>query len=180
MVGEVSSAYLAPRSKGRLIGSSALSCVNHQVRREFLPLYYLHSRITATIYGWNFRHVVSFLNRLGKHELKALEVNPGRAMIFRIHISPVPKKASNITGPAWSPIPLELGDPEPLWSWLRHLERRKKRGIFLNFSRVMLSRNLDLFWWLWAFKHLAERLGKGPDFQEIADMGIALCITLVT
>lgn len=66
-------AYLISRAKGHLACRSALPRVSRQVRDEFLPVLYLCAcELIASVKDFDFRHIVTFINRLSDTEMKAI------------------------------------------------------------------------------------------------------------
>lgn len=131
--------------------------------------------ITAVIYDFDYRHVASFLNKLGEHEMQALNVKAERAMVFEMHVAPIRGFERRSYWQGSTPA-LGLGDAQGLECWLRRLEARKK-GSHLKISHVMVGERGDLAWWSSALRQLQERFPGDRAHQELHDMEMALQFT---
>lgn len=66
-------ALLKRNSRGVVSSSDPLSFISKQVRGEYLGVLYEHAQTTlAYVLDFDFRHVVTYLNKLNKAEVKAL------------------------------------------------------------------------------------------------------------
>ncbi|KAK3114078.1 hypothetical protein LTR53_007972 [Teratosphaeriaceae sp. CCFEE 6253] len=70
-----SDVYLSPRTK-TLVPRSGLVLANKQVRSEFLAVQVFHPEITTTVTGFDFGHVITFMNKQAKFDHKT---TPGLA-----------------------------------------------------------------------------------------------------
>lgn len=64
---------LSRRSRGHLSSADAIALVNKQLREEYLGVLYGHAAtVVAHVLDFDFRHVVTFYNKLNAGEVKAL------------------------------------------------------------------------------------------------------------
>lgn len=130
-------------------------------------MFYLHlPEITAVIHDFDYRHVISFLNKLGEHEVRALSVESERNMIFETHVDTV--SVNRRKGD------LGIGDAPKLESWLRRLEHPTKKGTQLAISHVMLGDQNDMSWWWSALYRLRGRFNGDRASVVLQDMIWAL------
>ncbi|KAK3700973.1 hypothetical protein LTR37_015679 [Vermiconidia calcicola] len=125
-VSEDTTAYISKRTRGRLACSSSLLRVSRQVRDEFLPILMLHaSEIVAKVEEFNFRHLVTFLNRLSDLELKSLSTSAQvSSRTIRIELQ--------MRNPQVVDLPL-------LVRWLKRTAHPTKRGTQIEISYVAVD-----------------------------------------
>lgn len=91
-------ARLKRNSGGRLSTTDSTSLANKQIRHEYLGVLYEHAQTTvAYVLDFDFRHVVTYLNKLNVAEAKALPTKePGDS--FKSHIPGFSRKHVSASG----------------------------------------------------------------------------------
>ena len=94
-VAEDETAYLKKNTRGNLACASGLSCLNSQVRSEFLAILILVApQIVTLVTNWDFSHVVRYLNKLSDAELNALptvKTPSARSMDIQLRVTHEPR-----------------------------------------------------------------------------------------
>lgn len=110
-------------AKNNLATTSALPRVNKQVRAEFMAMVWLSADIQTTVLDFDFRHIVTFLNRLSDAELQALP---------------------SISVPASRKVKVELSvrlvcplQPPLLPRWIKRADHPTKKGTGIDFKYTL-------------------------------------------
>ena len=123
---EDETAALCPKRRGRLTSKSPLSMVSHQIRDEYLGVLCMAmGEIKALVKNFNFRHIVTFLNRLTDAELNSLSTraHPSpRSIRFTVGINHI-----------------SLETLEDLQRWLRRFQSPDVRGSNIDASYEFVS-----------------------------------------
>jgi hypothetical protein len=120
MVAEECTAYL---KKGKLTDRSKLALVNRQIRDEYHPVSLLCAKnIRTEVEDFDFRHIVTFINRLSTNEVNALP-NVTKPGTRRIDVTLVFSK-----NPA---------DYYLLRRWLNRAGHPTKKGTMLDFRYTL-------------------------------------------
>lgn len=100
---------------------SALSCLNRQVRSEFLSLTLdLTPSLETEVRNWDFSHVIGFLNRIGDEKLQILSSSCG--VVVKLWFSG------------------ENADPSGLMRWLDRFGMEKRgSGVKFEYTRKSLA-----------------------------------------
>ncbi|CAK4031558.1 Hypothetical predicted protein [Lecanosticta acicola] len=181
----VEAARLIPRTKGRLATSTSLPRVNRQIREDFLSYVYLRAPlIIASVYGFDFRHVVTFFNRLSEKELKGLsrdsELRISRKIVIQLDLGPIPKALKDTMGPNFSQD--ALGDFPYLRSWLKRSEDPTKKGTSVDISYLVDDlENPDLRHWAWHLDYMGQLLpAEGHQKKELLKIIAAVNAAMLT
>lgn len=163
---------LLPGKHGHLIEGCALLRVCRQLRSEFRPsLYFNLPTITAVVYDFDYRHVVSFINKLGEHELSALAMRSGNAMTLEVHVAPVGLYHYKLPASG----ALEDTCTLQLRSWSKRLQHPTKKGTHLTMGYQMFGQIRDLAWW---WNTLEDFAGSGrfknQALRQLKDMATAI------
>lgn len=123
--------YLSKRTRGNLASQSALARVSRQVRNEFLPVMYLCAgEIIASVQNFDFRHIVTFLNRLSDKEMTALVETPSSRKM-KIELTFTSSFRSNRFSEEFA----------LLHRWINRLEHPTKRGTKIDATYVVVEYN---------------------------------------
>ena len=122
-------ARLDRRNKGKLIVISAMSQTSKQVRQEITSATYLYAPIVADVRNLDFRHIVTFFNKLSDLELRYLSGttannNPERKITIELFFTQDYKVGSS--GPF-------------LDRWLNRIEHPTKKGTKVDFSYSVVN-----------------------------------------
>ena len=126
--------YLSYRTRSILSSRSALPRVSRQVREEFQAVLYLRaSRIIAEVKNFDFRHIVTFLNRLSDKEAATLLAPSAttRHMTIRLEFSKKP------------PFDIMAGIPL-LNRWVNRMDHPTKRGTNIGTTYELVNLPPDL------------------------------------
>ena len=137
---DTGTALLKRTSRGQVVTADAVGRVNKQLREEYIGVLYEHARTTlAHVRDFDFRHVVTYFNRLNKAEVEALPVKSATP-----EQAPTHKKIRFI--PTWnfSATPASTSKPE---SATPIIERRSLK-IFLDFTPTASWQDGFLTRWL--------------------------------
>ncbi|KAK5123166.1 hypothetical protein LTR85_003364 [Meristemomyces frigidus] len=158
------------RSMKPLASESALPRVNKQVRNEFLSIALLSADIHTTSLDFDFRHIVSFLNRLSEAELQALS-----------------STSTNIPSERTITVDLAISEdcpeePDYFQRWLNRAGHPTKKGTNIDFQYKLVAggsmlRNASQPWSAAAFKPRAALMAKGRQKEEIMKIVTALGCT---
>ena len=122
-------AYLTIRTRSNLASRSALPRVRRPIRNEFRPVLYLSAHeIVARVIDFDFGHIVTFLNRLSKVEMKGLEgieTQSSRKLIVELNFAKT--TLQNACRYSWLP---------SLMRWLNRLEHPRKKGTKIDISYI--------------------------------------------
>jgi hypothetical protein len=121
---EVARSRTAHLRKGMLTDNSALLYVNSQVHAEYKAMIQFAQTIKTDVTDFDFRHIVTFLNRLSTAELNALPslTRPeGRSVEICLRFS------YRLEGP----------DHGLLRRWLNRASRATKKGTMVDFRYVL-------------------------------------------
>lgn len=115
--------------KGHLVDLSGLLEVSHQIRDEYYPiLSFTTRRIEARAYNFDFRHIVTLLNRLSSTELDSMSTFlKATHKKFRVTVH-LPNK----------PPKLYYND-ELLRRWLKRAGQAHKKGALIDFRYEFIS-----------------------------------------
>ena len=123
-------ARLDRRNRGKLIVISAMSQTSKQVRQEITSATYLYAPIIADVRNLDFRHIVTFFNKLSDLELRYLSgttanKNPERKITIELFFTQDYLKAAS------SGLFLDR--------WLNRIEHPTKKGTKVDFSYSVVN-----------------------------------------
>ena len=124
---EVAKDNIAVLEKGTFTDNSAFSQVSAQIHNEYMPILALHAKaIKPTVVDFDFRHIVTFINRLSAAELNnlpSLTKSNGRNIEITLHFT------------NRAPFP----DDYLLRRWLKRAGSTTKKGTMLDFQYSVFS-----------------------------------------
>ena len=164
------------RKPGNLLSNSAMRMVNKQIREEFTSALYLSApNITTTVQDFDFRHIVTFFNRLSDLELNALsstraQSSPTAIRKLTIHLT-VSQKCP------WDRQYLYLD------RWLNRCAHPTKKGtnvrVVYTADRSSLKQWWNLTRWIGSWSTIRRQMDPGPRKEELMKIGEAMRKALV-
>lgn len=133
-VAESETAHLSVRTRGNLASASALSRVNRQIRNEFLPIIYICApKIVARVSNFDFRHIVTFLNRLSEAELQTLP------SVTRPNERKMEVELQVLCGAPQRGLLDTTNEGALLMRWLKRANHPSKKGASIDISYVVVD-----------------------------------------
>ena len=182
-VSEGEAAFLAARSRGCLATTAVIPRVNRQLREEFPHHVYLNaSVIVARVYCFDFRHLVTFFNRLSAKELRSLATSSrlpdSRKLMVERNLGPIPKDLKRDHGLI---IPqIGLGNFFLLRTWLNRSAHPTKKRTEVEISYLVTDipcspSYSDLRFWE---RNLRKMVGEMPagSHQQVELMKIVAAV----
>lgn len=159
---DVGTALLNRTSRGQVSTGDAIGRANKQVREEYIGVLYEHARTTlAHVRNFDFRHVVTYFNKLNKAEVEALPVKAAEPEQARMH------KKSYFLGPGgnfFSSVLVRKSVPKPSAVTSASTSERRTVKIILDFTPNASWTTGFLTRWL-NRQNATHKVGATTDFK---------------
>jgi hypothetical protein len=172
-------ATIVRQAPGEIISSHPLCHTSKQIRSEFKAILYLEAgHLVAKVQNFDFRHIVTFFNRLSEREHKTLlaltpseDQKPYKIRKRVLEIELGIKRAEEV----WN---IYAGNDEYLRRWIKRAGHPTKQGANVECVYTCLPKKVvgfhSMHVWIQSARKLYEQLRDGPGKEELVKVINAL------